>query len=67
MKRPIQKVCLDLSKQRTACIFRVRKFVNFVVKSTLRIVHNRVVSHITVVELQFNHGDVTNRPIMDYS
>jgi hypothetical protein len=37
------------------------------VTSTLKVVHNRAVCHITVVELEFqlNHGDVTNRPIMD--
>jgi hypothetical protein len=37
------------------------------VTSTLNIVQNRVICHITVVELelQLNHGDVTNRPITD--
>jgi hypothetical protein len=34
------------------------------VTSTLKVVHNQAVVHITV-ELQINHGDVTNRPIMD--
>jgi hypothetical protein len=39
--------------------------VNFVEMSTLRVVQNRTVVHITVVELEINHGYVTNRPIMD--
>jgi hypothetical protein len=39
----------------------LRWIVNFVVTSTLRVVQNRAVGHITVVELELNHGDVTNR------
>jgi hypothetical protein len=30
-----------------------------------KIVHDRAVGHITVVELELNHGDVTNRPILN--
>jgi hypothetical protein len=43
----------------------LRWIVNFVVTSTLSVVHNLAVSHITMVELELNHGDVTNRPISD--
>jgi hypothetical protein len=45
----------------------LRWIVNFVVTSTLRIFHNRAVDHVTMVELELNHGDVTNRPILDNS
>jgi hypothetical protein len=31
----------------------------------LNIVHDRAAGHITVVELELNHGEVTNRLIMD--
>jgi hypothetical protein len=41
--------------------------MNIVVTSTLRVVQNRAVGHITVVEFELNHGDVTNRPILDKS
>jgi hypothetical protein len=43
----------------------LRWIVNFVVASTLSVVHNRAVVRITVVELELNHGDVTYRPILD--
>jgi hypothetical protein len=43
----------------------LRWMVNFVVTSTLIVVHNRAVAHITVVELKLNHNDVTNRPILE--
>jgi hypothetical protein len=43
----------------------LRWIVNFVVTSTLRVVHNLAVGHITVVEFYLNHSDVTNRPILD--
>jgi hypothetical protein len=33
-------------------------------KVRLKKVHDQAVGHITVVELELNHGDVTNRPIM---
>jgi hypothetical protein len=42
----------------------LRWIVNFVVTSTFRAVQNRAVGHITMVELKFNHGDVTC-PILD--
>jgi hypothetical protein len=45
----------------------LRWIVNFVVASILRVVHNREVCHITIVELKLNHGDVTNRLILDNS
>jgi hypothetical protein len=35
------------------------------VTSTLNVVHNRAICHISVVELELDHADVTNRPIMD--
>jgi hypothetical protein len=41
--------------------------VNFVVTSTVRVLENRAVAHITMVELKLNHSDVTNRPILDNS
>jgi acetoin utilization deacetylase AcuC-like enzyme len=45
----------------------LRWIVSFVVMSTLRVIQNRAVGHITVVDLDLNHGDVTNRPILDKS
>jgi hypothetical protein len=38
----------------------LRWIVNFVVMSTLRVVQNRAVGHITVVELKLNYGDLTD-------
>jgi hypothetical protein len=43
----------------------LRWIVYFVVNFTLRVVQNLAVSHITVVELELNHADVTNRAIID--
>jgi hypothetical protein len=31
------------------------------VTSILKVVHNRAMGHITVFQLELNHGDVTNR------
>jgi hypothetical protein len=39
--------------------------VNFVVTSTLGVVQNRAVGHITVVEFELNLGGVNNRQILD--
>jgi hypothetical protein len=43
----------------------VTSMVKCVLTSTLNVIHNRAVCHITVVELSSNHDNVTNRPIMD--
>jgi hypothetical protein len=37
----------------------LRWIMDFVVTSTLRAVQNRAVDHITVVELELNHGSTT--------